>query len=258
MIVNNRRTLRPRLTNSVHNLIRIADFPGNEFQDESSKRPRGADTFVPKAVALMRLTLCVIAILASSNPGRTDMTRGVSTFASQSQCASSGRLSPETCAIADANAAAEFDEKAPRFPSRAACERVYGACALGFRGADGWAGRRNGIYFTPQRHGFRVTVTSDHDATVAPIAAGLNFAPRSAIRRDASIKPRSSREYTSSGYGDAGQSTAAFGVSTADGAKGPLPPPPSIDPNFDCAAVLEPSDKGDPGSGCYLAPARRR
>lgn len=195
-----------------------------------------------------------ILLLATAHGARAEMTRGVSTFASQSQCASSGKFPSDICAMADANAAAEFDEKAPRFTARADCERVYGACSIGFRGADGWAGRRGGLYFTPQRRGFRLTVRSESDATVTPIAPGLSFSQRSALRRDASINPRARREGVSAGV----NGTAAFGVAVPEGAKGSLPPAPPIDPNFNCASVLEPGDKGDPNTGCVLAPAGRR
>ena len=185
------------------------------------------------------------------------MAHGVSTFSSLSQCVSSGKFPAEICAFADANSAAEFEEKAPRFPSRAACERVFGSCSLGFRGADGWAGRHGAVYFTPRRQGFRITVRSERDATVVPLGPRTSFLARAALRRDASINPRTPREY--SGPAQSGVAPpAAFGVATPEGAKGPLPPAPPVDPNFDCAAVLEPSDKGDPSSGCYLAPTRKR
>lgn len=186
------------------------------------------------------------------------MTRGATIYFSAQNCVSAGRLPAEICNFADANSAAEFEEKAPRFLSRDACERIHRACSLGFRGADGWSGRKNAIFFTPRRQGFRITVKSDRDVTVVPTNSGFVFSPRSALRRDASINPRAGRESPRAGAPGGTAQTAPFGVPTADGIKGPLPPRPPADPNFDCASVLEPDDKGDPRTGCVLAPPGRR
>jgi hypothetical protein len=53
---------------------------------------------------------------------------------------------------------------------------------------------------------------------------------------------------------------ATFGVdtpsATSDRGAPPLPPPP-VDHDFDCAAVLEPSARDHADTGCYLAPRRR-
>lgn len=171
-------------------------------------------------------------------------------FANARACVDRGRLPAEICANADVNAAAEFDEKAPRFPNRGACEAVYHSCAVGFHGAEGWAGRKGAIYFTPQRQGFRVTVKSPREASVIPVAPGLTFSSRTAVRRDVSIRANAAGSAARARPGAGG-----FGVPTAEGARGPLPPPPAADPNFDCGAYLEPGS-GDPATGC--APARKR
>ncbi|MCX7899316.1 MAG: DUF1190 domain-containing protein [Methylocystis sp.] len=202
-------------------------------------------------------TLFLAAFLMSQ--ARAEMIRGAHQFATESHCASTRKLPASVCAIAAANAAAEFEEKAPRFPSRDACERVFrGGCSLGFRGADGYAGRRGGVYFSPRQRGFRVDVRSEQDARVTPLGAGAAFSARSALMRDASIHPRS-HDYTPPVAHRAGAAsqTAEFGLATPEGPKGgALPPRPPVDPNFDCAAVLEPGS--DPTTGCVLAPARRR
>ena len=208
----------------------------------------------------LQISLAIVAVvfpLAWTDAG-ADTARGAFSFSSASNCAASGKLPAELCATAEANAAAEFEEKAPRFPSRALCERIFGGCALGFRGADGWAGKKNAVYFSPRQNGFRITVKSDHDTTVVPLGQGLNFSPRSALRRDASINPRAGRAQTGAGFSAGAGQPGGFGVPTAEGGGGPLPPRPPVDPNFDCAAVLEPSDKGDASTGCVLAPANRR
>ena len=63
-----------------------------------------------------------------------------------------GKLSAEQCSNAATNVQAVFEPKAPRFPTRAACERVFpfADCSLGFEGAGGWVGKRSAIYFSPR------------------------------------------------------------------------------------------------------------
>lgn len=222
----------------------------------AARRPRPV-VFTGGRAGFWRMAIAMAASLGAF-PVDADMTRGATSYFSAQNCVSAGKLPAEVCNFADMNSAAEFDEKAPRFPSRDICERSYGSCSLGFRGADGWAGRKNAIFFSPRRQGFRITVKSEHDVTVVPTNAGINFSPRSALRRDASINPRSAREQTGAVAPAGGGQSGAFGVPTAEGIRGPLPPRPSVDPNFDCAAVLEPTDKGDPSTGCVLAPPNRR
>lgn len=192
------------------------------------------------------------------SPALADVSKGSFTYSSARNCVSSGRLPAEICGFAEKNAAAEFEEKAPRFPQRGVCEQAYGVggCSLGFRGADGWAGKKNAVYFSPRQQGLRITVKSEREATVVPLATGLNFSARSALRKDASINPRMTRERTSADL-HGGSPAASFGVSAPDGPIGPLPPPPPVDPNFDCAAFLEPTDKGDPNTGCAVVRSRR-
>lgn len=253
MIVNIRQPRRAKHIKSIRNLMEILMSAASGHRRKANRPQRKLVRISLRLQALIGASIVAFDCPMTIDFAQAETLRGAAMFPSERHCAASGKLSAEMCANAAANAAAEFDEKAPRLPTRAACERLYGPCSLGFRGADGWAGRRNSVYFTPQRHGFRVVMKSDNEATVVPVARGLSFAARSATRRDAMINPKARREHASSG-----QQELADGVGAPDGVKGPPPPPPPVDPNFDCAAVLEPSDKGDPESGCYLAPARRR
>lgn len=202
---------------------------------------------------VLRFALLFAVFCASATTACSEVLQ----FGSQRHCESSSRLTPAICANAAANAAAEFEEKAPRFPTRDACERVFrGGCAVGFRGASGYAGRRDALFFSPRQQGFRVILRSSDDIRVSPTGPDLGFATRTAMTRDASIHPRGSRDYHAPSAAIGAASAATFGVATPDGAKGPLPPRPPVDPNFDCAAVLEPG--ADATTGCVLAPLRRR
>ncbi|HEY8067170.1 MAG TPA: DUF1190 domain-containing protein [Methylosinus sp.] len=203
--------------------------------------------------------LLLLSLAAPTCGVAAETARGSFVFSSARNCATSGRFPAELCAFAEINAVAEFEEKAPRFPQRGLCERAYGAggCSLGFLGADGWAGKKTAIYFSPRQRGFRITARSERDVTVTPLAGDLRFATRSALRRDASINPRAARAPMSGAQGGAASGGGGeFGVSSPDGPAGPPPPRAPVDPDFDCAAFLEPTDKGDSASGC--APMRSR
>jgi hypothetical protein len=166
------------------------------------------------------------------------------TYISAHACASQGKIGAPLCDNAEANAAAEFSEKAPRFGTREACEIAFGRgrCSLLLEGAGGWAGKKAGVEFTPRQEGFRVTVVTDKLMTVVPIAAGIAFSPRSILHRDIKIDHR---------FAQHGQSAGKWAV-------GASPPLVRQDPNFDCSALLEPSTEKDPmNPGCYPAPPLR-
>ena len=182
----------------------------------------------------------------------------------EQSCAASGKVSAERCANAAANAKAEFEEKAPRFPTREACQRIFSqaGCSLGFSGADGWAGKKSGIYFSPRQTGFLVILTGGDNMSVLPVTLGppINFSPRSILARDLSVNPKSAHQARQHWQAAAahGQSSGVYGVDKAPAGKGgeALPPRPPVDPNFDCAAVLEPNARDSADTGCYSC--RRR
>lgn len=207
------------------------------------------------------LVLLCLALAAPPRAARADSFRNGYSYGTASACAAAGRFPGQICANAEKNAAAEFEEKAPRFPTRNACEQaLHLPCAIGFRGAAGWSGRKDAVYFTARQQGFRVTPSpTGHDVTVTPLAGNLSFSSRSAVRLDVAISPQASRYWTyQAAPAHAPQAGAAFGLATPEGARGEVPPKPPVDPNFDCAAIMEPSADGDPNSGCVLAPLRRR
>ncbi len=181
-----------------------------------------------------------------------------SVYLNAAACVLRGRRSPQLCSYAEKNAAAEFEEKAPRFPSRAACEKALKRpCAIGFSSRGGWSERQHGLYFTPRQDGFRVVESFGRDPTVMPVSGSLPFQPRSTTRLEVSISPQAARYWNWESRPAAG-SAGELGVSSPDGPKGDVPPPPPVDPNFDCAAVLEPSARASAATACALAPAHRR
>jgi len=216
---------------------------------------------------IFAVTACFVLLAAAG--AQADVRRGQYVFSNERSCTLGGKLSNEQCANAAANAQAEFDEKAPRFPSREACEKSFsGGCSLGFKGAEGWTGKKGGIYFSPRLQGFRVVVASERDMTVTPVSSGaaVNFSPRTILRKDTHInfadahRARDNWRPTAAAYPSSGGGAGSqFGVDAPPpGEHGALPPPPPVDPNFDCAAVLEPNARDHADTGCYLAPARHR
>src|ERR1019366_856762 len=107
-------------------------------------RPLGNDLMHCRVVFILAPAL----FFASTAAGQ--ITHGQFSFGDERSCSASGKLSAEFCANAAANARSEFDEKAPRFPTRDGCEGVFGrgGCSLGFSGAEGWAGKKSGVYFS--------------------------------------------------------------------------------------------------------------
>jgi len=212
-----------------------------------------------------RVFLIVASVMICAVSAAGEIKQGLFSFGVERSCAASGKFSGELCANAAANARAEFDEKAPHFSTREECERIFGSagCSVGFSGADGWAGKKSGVYFTPRQAGFRVLALSERDMIVVPYVAGIvvGFSVRTVLKRDTRIDPETARRAQddwrmrisagASGAGSTGLDTLS---SAAD--HDALPPPPPADPNFNCAALLEAGSK--PETACSLAPPRRR
>lgn len=239
--------------------------------ESASSAPEGKAFFMKTGREAHRAMRCFLLLilacaLALAVPAAAQAPRAQYVYGAERACVSAGKFTQEQCANAAANAQAEFDEKAPRFPTREACEHAFGAnkCSLGFSGADGWAGKKSGIHFSPRQDGFRIVAGAGRDMSVFPVVSGpaIGFSGRSIMRREAQINPALGRRARESWRAAPAQAAAGgagqFGVDTPPpGTKAGLPPPP-VDPHFDCAAVLEPSAKDSAGTGCYLAPARRR
>jgi Protein of unknown function (DUF1190) len=85
-------------------------------------------------------------------------------FRDAAACVASGAYEASQCRHAERNARAEFDEKAPRFATRAVCERVFARCMIG----DIFAGR--GVDFIPTPRGF--AILSGPRAGALPVLEG--------------------------------------------------------------------------------------
>ena len=72
-------------------------------------------------------------------------------FVDARACVASRSFSETECRRAETNARAEFEEKAPRFSTRAACERRFARCMI----ADIFA--HGGLDFMPALRGFEIS-----------------------------------------------------------------------------------------------------
>ena len=135
----------------------------------------------------LRLAMAAAIGLAATLCGERaaqDARAGERIFFDAQACRTAKALSDSECQTAYVNAKAEFAEKAPRFASRAECERYFRRCMIGdFSGV----GRR--VTFIPQMRGF--AGETGRERQVVPFAEGAAaaglFQPRPAARADGSV-----------------------------------------------------------------------
>lgn len=173
------------------------------------------------------LLAALLGVSAATGSALAETPRGTFTYKSLRDCQQSGKLGSDICRHAAQNSEAEFDEKSPRFASRGLCEAQFGrmGCNLSIASASGYAGKREGIYFLPRQEGFRVTVRSNADITVVPLARrGSGYRPRTALRAQTE-RSRQVRIQTERAR------AAAASRMNADGPMIDLPPLEGPDPN---------------------------
>ncbi|WP_197279688.1 DUF1190 domain-containing protein [Bosea sp. AAP35] len=96
------------------------------------------------------------ADLAAQPRGATQERGAV--YERRDECVQAGRLTPEQCEFAYRNARAEFEQMAPRFASRALCERSHKRCGAQMVSSGGWQGfGKGGATYVPRFTGVRVT-----------------------------------------------------------------------------------------------------
>ncbi|SFJ30366.1 Uncharacterized conserved protein YgiB, involved in bioifilm formation, UPF0441/DUF1190 family [Bosea sp. OK403] len=81
-----------------------------------------------------------------------------SVYERRDECVEAGLLSAEQCEFAYRNARAEFEQKAPRYASRASCEQVHKRCGAQLVATGGWDTLgRGGATYVPRFSGVRLT-----------------------------------------------------------------------------------------------------
>ena len=82
------------------------------------------------------------------------------TYVRRDECIEAGKLSAEQCEFAYRNARAEFEQKAPRYASRALCERAHKRCGAQVSTTGGWDALARGggaASYVPRFVGIRVS-----------------------------------------------------------------------------------------------------
>jgi hypothetical protein len=151
------------------------------------RRPKQAERAPPRVFAI------ALGLAAAGFSGAVAQTLGVAprVLFDAAACREAKALSDEECETAYANAKAEFDEKAPRFASRAACERYFRRCMIG----DIMGGGRR-VAFIPQMRGF--AIEQGRERRVVPVADGSGaaglFQPRPVDHPDAFVSAAKTAE----------------------------------------------------------------
>jgi len=140
-------------------------------------RSRGASRLAMAAAMGFAGALCDERVAQDAGAGER-------IFFDAEACRAAKGLSDSECETAYVNAKAEFDEKAPRFVSRAECERYFRRCMIG-----DIADRGHSVTFIPQMRGF--IVETGRERQVVPVAEGAGaaelFQPRPVGRADDSV-----------------------------------------------------------------------
>jgi hypothetical protein len=126
------------------------------------------------AIALSSLALLAPSVQAKPRTG---------VYSTRGACETDGLLSAEHCRNAFANAEAEFNDRAPIFADKEACERQFHRCAISFAEPP----NPKALRYSPAMKGVQVTVEADRDRTVVPVLEGspptVNFNRRTVLSR---------------------------------------------------------------------------
>ncbi len=91
-------------------------------------------------------------------PGEVVAQSATQVYERRDECVEAGRLNAEHCEFAYRNARAEYEQKAPRYVSRALCERSHKRCGAQISSTGGWdALAKGGASYVPRFTGVRVT-----------------------------------------------------------------------------------------------------
>ncbi len=109
------------------------------------------------ALALLRVATLAPA-LSLAGPSDLAAQAQAALYMRRDECIEAGKLTAEQCEFAYRNARAEFEQAAPRYGSRAACERNHKRCGAQMVSAGGWESfGKGGASYVPRFIGVRVT-----------------------------------------------------------------------------------------------------
>lgn len=169
------------------------------------------------AKALCATTLASAVWLAAPPPAKAQA--GGSVYERRDECVQAGLLTAAQCEFAYRNARAEFEQKVPRYASRALCERSHRRCGAQMVSSGGWESfGRGGATYVPRFSGVRV-VGSGVSLRALPVVEGkarIAFAPRPVTELQDKVAGRSGVIGQASARGGRGAGASAPYVKRGD------------------------------------------
>ena len=113
---------------------------------------------IPASILASLRVATLAPVLSLANPADLAAQSPGATYVRRDECIEAGLLTADQCEFAYRNARAEFEQRAPRYASRAACERSHKRCGAQIVSAGGWESfGKGGATYVPRFVGVRVT-----------------------------------------------------------------------------------------------------
>lgn len=113
---------------------------------------------IPASILATLRVATLAPVFSLANPADLAAQAPGATYVRRDECIAAGLLTAEQCEFAYRNARAEFEQRAPRYASRAACERSHKRCGAQIVSAGGWETfGKGGATYVPRFVGVRVT-----------------------------------------------------------------------------------------------------
>ena len=113
---------------------------------------------IPASVLATLRVAALAPALSLGSPGDLAAQGVGNTYVRRDECIAGGLLTVEQCEFAYRNARAEFEQRAPRYASRASCERAHKRCGAQIVSTGGWESfGKGGATYVPRFVGIRVS-----------------------------------------------------------------------------------------------------
>ncbi|MFN3673838.1 MAG: DUF1190 domain-containing protein [Bosea sp. (in: a-proteobacteria)] len=114
---------------------------------------------LPAVTVILRLAV-LAPVLPLVTPHSAAAQSAGPVYERRDECVEAGLLSAEQCEFAYRNARAEYEQRAPRYATRAQCERVHTRCGAQAVTTGGWESLgRGGATYLPRFSGVRIVGT---------------------------------------------------------------------------------------------------
>lgn len=112
---------------------------------------------IPASILATLRVAALAPALSLASPGDLAAQGPGNTYVRRDECIAAGLLTAEQCEFAYRNARAEFEQRAPRYASRASCERAHKRCGAQVVSTGGWESfGKGGATYVPRFVGVRV------------------------------------------------------------------------------------------------------